>query len=378
MRILKLMPIIASKKIFSLRKQYLEEIVHSSSYTNFHDSSLQSNYGRVDLLGNAVYPSEKFLAPIPSDGSLYALNFVTDAFKDFRAYYLKMVTAGGIRQGQGALSIVQPIRGWESMHTLYGKNIDRIYSALVRNYFEKTGTYEEQSDRRPEDFEQFVGLLNELFHTRGGEIRLTRSSFVLSIRNPVASTGLAIEIAPNLGTDSTKKFFGNPNFKFYMNALKKFGFMVDVDYPGRIIADIGSPEMQNYMANYGITVDNLFEKMYYKASEDDYYLLKVYISQFYNTYVAQYPSKTVTTPTKCGKPTKRVILREQISADDYSDDYWLSIYINTRNFELSRPLDEHKLKKVIKNAKDLRKNLDISEAIRYIGDTMKKYQFKKQ
>jgi len=25
----------------------------------------------------------------------------------------------------------------------------------------------------------------------------------------------------------------------------------------------------------------------------------------------------------------------------------------------------------------LRKNLDISEAIRYIGDTMKKYQFKK-
>ena len=377
MRILKLMPIIASKNVFALRKQYLEEVVHSSSHTNFHDSSLQSNYGRVDLSGNAVYPSEKFLAPIPSEGSLYALNFVADAFKDFRAYYLKMVTVGGIRQGQGALSIVQPIRGWESMHTLYGKNIDRIYSALVRNYFEKTGTNEEQSDRRPEDFEQFVGLLNELFHTRGGEIRLTRSSFVLSRRNPVASTGLAIEIAPNLGTDSTKKFFGNPNFKFYMNALKEFGFMVDVDNPGRIIADIGSPEMQHYMAQYGITVDNLFEKMYYKASDFDYYLLKVYISQFYNTYVAQYPSKTVTTPTKCGKPTKRVILREQISADDYSDNYWLSIYVNTRNFELSQPLDEHKLKKVIKNAKDLRKNLDISEAIRYIGDTMKKYQFKK-
>ena len=377
MRILKLMPIIASKNVFALRKQYLEEVVHSSSHTNFHDSSLQSNYGRVDLSGNAVYPSEKFLAPIPSEGSLYALNFVADAFKDFRAYYLKMVTVGGIRQGQGALSIVQPIRGWESMHTLYGKNIDRIYSALVRNYFEKTGTNEEQSDRRPEDFEQFVGLLNELFHTRGGEIRLTRSSFVLSRRNPVASTGLAIEIAPNLGTDSTKKFFGNPNFKFYMNALKEFGFMVDVDNPGRIIADIGSPEMQHYMAQYGITVDNLFEKMYYKASDFDYYLLKVYISQFYNTYVAQYPSKTVTTPTKCGKPTKRVILREQISADDYSDDYWLSIYVNTRNFELSQPLNEHELKKVIKNAKDLRKNLDISEAIRYIGDTMKKYQFKK-
>ena len=263
------------------------------------------------------------------------------------------------------------------MHTLYGKNIEDIYGKLVTLYFEKTGAAGEQSDRRPEDFEQFVALLNDLLYTKGDEIRLTRSSFVLSKRNPIASTGLAIEITPNLGDDKKKAFFGNRNFKFYMNALKKFGFMVDVDYPGRIIADIGSPEMQGYMARYGLTVDNLFEKVYYKASDYDYYLLKVYISQFYNSYSSQYPSKTITTPTKCGNPTKRVIVREQISQDDYSDNYWLSIYVNTRNFELSRPLNEHELKKVIKNAKDLRKNLDISEAIRYIGDTMKKYQFKK-
>ena len=365
------------KNIFALRKQYLEEVVHSSNHTNWHDSSIRSNYGRVDLLGNAVYPSEKFLAPIPSEGSLYALNFVADAFKDFRAYYLKMVTAGGIKQRQGALSIIEPVRGWESIHTLYGNNIDRIYSRLVRLYFEKTGESGEQADRRPENFEQFVGLLNDLLYTKGDTTRLTRASFVMSNQNPIATTGLAIEITPSLSTDSTKEFFDNPNFRFYINALKKFGFMVDVDYPGRIIADIGSPEMQHYMANYGITVDNMFEKMYYKASEDDYYLLKVYISQYYNTYVASYPSKTITTPTKCGKPTKRVILREQISADDYSDDYWLSIYVNTRNFELGRPINEHKIKRIIKNAKDLRKNLDISEAIRYIGDTMKKYQFKK-
>ena len=70
-------------------------------------------------------------------------------------------------------------------------------------------------------------------------------------------------------------------------------------------------------------------------------------------------------------------MREKISQDDYSDNYWLSVYVNTRNFELSQPLNDHELKKVIKNAKDLRKNLDISDAIRYIGDTMKKYQFKK-
>ena len=147
-----------SKRIFEMRNRYLRFVVPFENHTNFHDSSINLNYGRVDLLGNAVYPSEKFLAPIPSEGSLYALNFVADAFKDFRAYYLKMITAGGIKQGQGALSIVQPIRGWESMHALYGKNIDNVYGKLVSLYFERAGINGEQSDRRPEDFEQFMGL----------------------------------------------------------------------------------------------------------------------------------------------------------------------------------------------------------------------------
>ena len=44
-----------------------------------------------------------------------------------------------------------------------------------------------------------------------------------------------------------------------MKALNKFGFMADIDYPGRIVANIGSPAMQAYMENYGITFDNLFE-----------------------------------------------------------------------------------------------------------------------
>ena len=62
---------------------------------------------------------------------------------------------------------------------------------------------------------------------------------------------------------------------------------------GRIVANIGSPAMQAYMENYGITFNNLFELYYYRAGDYDYDLIKVYLYQFYNSYVTDYPIKTV-------------------------------------------------------------------------------------
>ena len=97
----------------------------------------------------------------------------------------------------------------------------------------------------------------------------------------MSTTGLAIEIGPVIGYSDTGRvitdFYSDPNFDFYMKALNKFGFMADIDYPGRIVANIGSPAMQAYMENYGITFDNLFELYYYRAGDYDYDLIKVYL-----------------------------------------------------------------------------------------------------
>ena len=68
--------------------------------------------------------------------------------------------------------------------------------------------------------------------------------------------------------------------------------MLDINNPKRIVADIGSTAMQNYMNKYDITIDNLFSKYFYKAKDYDYDLIKVYLYQFYNSYVTDYPIKT--------------------------------------------------------------------------------------
>ena len=406
-----------SKQIFDLRKLYLSEIVPTSKYNNFFDSSVTRFYGKVDLEANIVYPSEKFLVTLPNPNkkapqTYYALNFVAKAFSDFREYYIKGINTGVVKQNPDALEIIEPIKGWQSMHQLYASNIDALYSVLINSYLQRPRTSTGLENSYPKDFDHFMKSINHLLRSKGGAIKLSRSSFILSTQCPISTTGLAIEIGPNIDYANDKKkaqsFYKNPNFDFYMNALSKFGFMADVDYPGRIVADLGSPAMQNYMEEFELTVDNLFETYYYKAGEYDYDLIRVYLSQFYNSYVTDYPTisivkksgaissnkysiqpsnfrisnEPIPTPALkivCESSTREVIQRQKLSDYDketkYTDSYWLTTYAQMLNYELRNPLEQHNLNKVIKNSQDLKKNVDIEAAKGYINGVFKMFRY---
>ena len=403
------------KRRFELRKRFLSKIVPANKHDNFYDSSFVLYYGKVDAEGNIVYPSEKHLSTLPnpnktSGNTFYVLNFVAQAFKDLREYYIKGITTGIVKDDKTRL--LEPIRAWESMHKLYAENIDGLYSVVINDYMQTPSQFFGADSFYPKDFDHFVKSFKRFLTLTGRDVKLTRSSFVLSNNCPLSTTGLAIEIAPDIGYSDPRKvandFYSDPNFDFYMRALKKFGFMADVDYPGRIIADVGSPAMQAYMENFGITFDNLFETYYYKAGDYDYDLIKVYLYQFYNSYVTDYPIKTVikdrgsvrtskysvqsgnfrtsmlplptaTSRLVCEKTTTEVIQRVKLTQSDlenkYDDTYWLNIYIEILNYELGSALDGNELSKAIKNTQDINKNVDFDSAKSYINGVFKKIRF---
>ena len=150
-----------------------------------------------------------------------------------------------------------------------------------------------------DNFDQYMKAVKHMFFSKGKRFSLTRSAFLMSKRTTIHNSGLAIEIEPAMdySDDGSKAFIyhDSPNYDFYMQALRKFGFMSDKDYPGRIIADLGSPKMQEYMAFYELTLENVFDAYYYKASDYDYELIRVYLIQFYNNYASLYPVKSETT-----------------------------------------------------------------------------------
>ena len=394
-----------ARRTFNLRKTYLNTVVPTAEYDNFYDSSTVFFYGKVNLNGDIVYPSERYLSVLPnpnkaSGNTYYALNFVAKAFSNFRDYYIKGINAGIVKGDEP--NIIEPLKAWQSVHDRYANNIDRLYSTIINGYLQKSPV------ATIKNFDEFMRSVNEFLMSSGNGAKLSRSSFILSKACPMSISGLAIEITPFISYNNDKKkaqnFYQDPNFGFYMAALKKFGFMADIDYPGRIVADVGSPVMQKYMSEFGVTLDNLFEKYYYKAAEFDYDLIRIYLAQFYNSYVTDYPIRSVvekvggvsaqkysmqtnnfrtntqTVPTATLKITcdntlrkviERTLLTESEFMTEYGASYWLTQYAKTLNYELNNIYDNNKLSKIVKNAQDLNKSVDINSAKRYINNAFK-------
>ena len=81
----------------------------------------------------------------------------------------------------------------------------------------------------------------------------------------------------------------------------------------------------------------------------------------------------------CEKSTREVIERNKLTQSDlagkYNDTYWITTYAQMLNYELSNVLDDNDLNKVIKNAQDINKNIDIDSAKSYINGVFKIFRF---
>ena len=384
----------STRRKFVLRKDYLNNVVPTDEYDNFFDASLMPYYGKADKKGNVIYPSETYLVPLVkntkfSADTVYAMNFVFNAFTDLQNYFNKANQIGVLFQEVKNIQTINPVKGWQSVHTKYATHIQALYRSLLSSYLEKPSEKNGLQRARPKNFQQYMTSVKDLYETKGNKFPLSRSSYILSNKCPMHISGLVIEITPALdySDDVSKNFtyIESPNFKFYMNALKKFGFMADKDYPGRIIADLGSPKMQEYMGIYGISLDNLFDSYYHKAKNYDYDLVRTYLIQFYSNYVSLYPvvseitGKSPIGTTNTAASTKKLIERTPLTETDletkYDQNFWISTYIEFLNYELRSPLDNYELQKTIKNAKDLNKNVDFDAAMGYIGNKFNFYRY---
>ena len=91
---------------------------------------------------------------------------------------------------------------------------------------------------------------------------------------------------------------------------------------------------------------------------------------FYNSFAARRRFEVVETRVGTCKTTK-TIRRESISREDaeelYPNSYWLTVYITFRNMESHLKYEPSALAKIIKNAVDLEKAVDMERAKDYIN-----------
>lgn len=332
------------------RKYYKSDIAPNIPNVRMQDFWYEKPlYGLVDQKANIIYPSEKWLKQLRSKQMLLALNFVVDAFEDFKDFMSKAVTSGQINPEKSVYGSIEPRRAWESVHVGYHKIVQLHYAEFFSSWSSR-----KNRNLKINSFDQFLSNFMEYLLKVVDEFPFNRTQFILSKYCSSLISGLIIDLNNkdhNNDYIKSEVFLNDPNFEFFSKAANKFGFMVDKNAPWRLVADVGSSVMKKYMANYDLTFDNFFQQVYYQAKLSDLDSFKDYMRLFYEKYVKVRPDVHYPVRDELGGTGMEMKKRKVTSSDaikSISDTTWLRYYIKIRFKELGfEPINNNLLINII-------------------------------
>ncbi|MAG27802.1 hypothetical protein CMI47_19915 [Candidatus Pacearchaeota archaeon] len=354
-------------------------------------------YGKINRIQDAlvVDPARLKILKSSGDKELQVLDFVADAFRDFRKFYMKKAASGGLSGlgGKGTAGLervrpsikIKPKRAWVDPQILYHNHMKRVYDKSASLVFSK---------RQEEitSIDAFVPMFVNTLETVSSRTPISLTSFITSKYCTPLVSGLMIELDEQSHDADPAKYrswLKDPNYEFYANAARLYGFVVDKNAPWRLIADVFSSTMLNYMQKYGTTKYNCFNTCYYSTHLSDLRKLRSYAYDFYTAFAGANP--TVVIPTVRGAKVATVStveagitettfgFRAGLSLEEYYDAYdtgfWVGVYARLRAQEMELNWDESTLRHVSTRARKIYKYVDFYSAMDYINDKTKGYYY---
>lgn len=241
---------LGSFAMFTQRKKYKEEVYPTQTVPTPLDlwyDNKRSYYGKVDTNGYSIILREKHLKQINSSQSqnTWAMDFVVDAFNDFRDHY---VFLNKINSEDNEFKFLNPKKVWGSSANSYNGFLDTVFDDFSNSFMAF-----ENRDSELLDFNSFLKLFAKYMRFSKGKFPITYSTFIQTPFTSPLSSGLIIELSDDSHGDDVKKFdkfISNVNFECYAETAQQFGFKLDKNYPARMIADVKSPKMLEYMSKY--------------------------------------------------------------------------------------------------------------------------------
>ena len=304
-------------------------------------------YGKVNSWFSPIYlhhPSRlKGLKNSDQSSPLQAFNFVADLFNEMALQFEIAVKKGQIDPDDEYLSVLKPYRAFEDPRVGYAEYKQKFFKTIDKRF--------RNHNILVEDFEGFMEQFTGITKRTSIQIPLTFSGYIKSDMNHIMASGLAIEIA-DLSYDNDdekiKKLIKSKNWKFFVNACNKYGFIIDQDIPWRIICDIKAKEIRPVLQQYYLTPTQLFKQGYSPTSAQAFSQLPSMLLELYNTVRRPKIRKLV----KCGSKNvyKKIIPRTYTLGDllsVYNVDYFVRIYMNLRLLEEHPEMTPEQRKKFI-------------------------------
>jgi len=228
---------LSSLEMFEERQFYRNDIYPRSNQapTPFDLWYNRPFFGKMDTDGDPIVATKDHMVQLSNN--VWAFDFVVDAFNDFKNEFLFL----NKKAVEGTpFGVLTPERGWTSPMVQYDQYMDFVYDKFV--------VYVDQykKDTEMTTFDNFMNLFYRFVEINSPNLPITLSQFVVSPYCSPISSGLMIEISVDSHGNDTEKFnnfINDRNFICYAESAERFGFKIDKNYPGRLIADINSPVM---------------------------------------------------------------------------------------------------------------------------------------
>ena len=370
-----------AKNAFSVNdaytKSYPSDVVSHSFF-----AGKQVYYGRIDGKNNTVNVNESYLREINTNNNLsvQCLNFVADAFEDFRNY-IRLEARSKIVPDKFLTNKWDAHEGWSSPHVFYDEKIDELYKTFINGNL----LYKKNEDKIL-NIDDFIKIFfNDFYPSIAQKIPITKSGLIMSKYFNPTSTGLCVETSKESFTRSfskISKYIQSPNFEFYTLAAAKYGFLIDRNAPFRLVANLNSPAMKKYMNEYNLTIDNVFDTCYFKTYMYDIDNLKVYIKQMYSAYTSISPIAIIegerVTNYQCqeyGQSNMIAVERKKVDSEkygeDYSDLFWLKLYYKIKLDESQKNVADTLISREMLKVEQIYNFLDFESALDYVNDKIK-------
>jgi hypothetical protein len=374
-----------TRHLFSSRLTYLARAYPRYGPTPIDLLYSKPYYGKVDIYGNPIYPSEKFLKPIPGKNQL-ALNFVADAFKDLRKHLLRGNNANKTLITK-AFSNFKVKKSWVNVHQAYHDYFSKVvFEPFAQNFLNT----ERGRGNKVKTFDDYVKQFMFFCKTIKTVGPITKTSFITSTYCPSSISGMILDLS-NLRHDSDFEkytvFIRDPFFDSYRRAVSNFGFFIDKNAPWRLAVNLSSKKTKEYMARYGLASEDnsVFDDYFYRSRKFDYKSLKVYLFQGYKSYIATKPfaldyevhvsQQTYKFDMSPSLPTTKTIRHTtprnfpynlaQFS-ELYDDKYFLDVYFKVRLMESKKQMTTSRYRVELRRTYSFLKNLGIDAAVNHI------------
>lgn len=323
--------LLSAKEMFMNRINYeIKAIETSTKYPNLVDFNFAEKrfYGKVNrnFVPIVLFDRLNNLKSLPSTGetteSFRAINFVVDQFQQLSRQFDKCSLTGKISPEDKYLSKLRIYNAYTS--------VDQEYNSYLEDLQVSISNAIKNQNKEVTTFKQFLIEVDNYFEVVTLDRPFTLQHYIKSRFSSPLISGLSIEISdldPTNDLEKVNNFFNSRNWEFYVNTCNSFGFMVDKNVPWRITADIGSKEMLDAAANYGLpTTDSILNRMFGYRMSQNYLSFKRMIN---NMAIATASDFYFIKECKDGS-LKQKKINNQLNIENIKEEEYLKTYLKLR------------------------------------------------